>query len=85
MKYLEVAGQAPAVLENLGQPVSADGPDAEAREIAANLRALRIRSAARAAQLSRTPGLMGALSLAAPALQNFVREQNQMGATNALS
>ena len=59
---LALAGQAPAVLENLGQPVSTTGPDPEARRIAENLRSMRIRGAARAARLSRAPGLQVALA-----------------------
>ena len=65
---LLLSGEGPALLTRLGQPVSAEGADPEARRIAENLRSMRLRATARAAGLARTPSLSVGLSLAGPAL-----------------
>ena len=65
---LLLSGEGPALLERLGQPVSAVGSDPEARRIAENLRVMRLRATAQAARLARTPSLSSSLSLAGPAL-----------------
>lgn len=67
---LQLAGVAPEVLARLGQPVGRDDKDPDAARLAEQLRTMRIRATARAAQASRSYTLPAAVALAAPALHH---------------